>query len=391
MKYKFFKLRRIIISLFVAIIVFSHNIVFANDDALVPVSETKEVLNGRHIVTRTFACELDDNTDMLDDSFELDGYRYVYTSVVKNIKENAVTKEITTDDEIIHTVDLSSKYKDSAKDEALDALPQTIEYNQDGYVGTLNLVASTISVAETGRTNYKGVSTQTRTYEYQYNDDSLVPNTITYDGNTYTSTGITWSEGSYAPDSPIPDSYIATVNYVRNYTYSAVDGYKATAYYTGNVTNTTKTVEYVVTYTGTSLMLISVIDFFGNIGSLLAKMLYILLLCGIIWVIIIIYKRYKKHKLMKEVEHIKLMQKYEECPDLIFSEPYNNEPNIVMGSVDTIYRENIDDDLYNELKALEERNSVHIDADAIINRINNDAVNMSNGRKNRYKNRVKRH
>lgn len=214
----------------------------------VPIEQTEQMIDGKQTLTKVF--EVDPSVDpatLQEDGLELNGYRYSLVSFTKETFDKEVTQTVSVEQQAA----LSSNDAAAAKAEAFTALPDTYDYDQDGYAGTLVRDSSTVTIAETGRSKQSGTSTKTKTYEFDYNDESLIPNTISVDGKTYTKRSVSWSEGGYGENSTIPSSYIARVTYSRGWTQSVVDGYTATATYTGDVTlKATTMVRYKAVYNG---------------------------------------------------------------------------------------------------------------------------------------------
>ena len=108
-------------------------------------------------------------------------------------------------------------------------------------------MVSSLSGRETGRSNHSGYNTVTKSYTFDYNDDSLVPTS----NNGYALSSISWSEGEYMDDSGIPENYVATATYRKGYSYSTVDGWEYTMSYVGDVTfKREDTIKYTLVYTG---------------------------------------------------------------------------------------------------------------------------------------------
>lgn len=217
----------------------------------VPVSQTEANINGRQVLTKVFEVSPDVDPESLKESgIVIGGYEYTLSSFTKETATKEATKSVTSE----QTITLKSSNKNDAYVEALKELPQTIEYTEDGYAGEISLVASSVEVAETGRSSHKASDVQTKKYTLSYNDDSLVPATISVNGKTYTRTSLSWADGAYGPDGVMPENYIATAKYARSWSYESVDGYKATATYAGDVQMSNATmVRYTVEYTGTPI------------------------------------------------------------------------------------------------------------------------------------------
>ena len=214
----------------------------------VPVSQTEANINGRQVLTKVFEVSPDTDPESLKEyGLVIGGYEYTLSSFTKE----TVTKEDSKSVSKEQTIALKSSNKNDAYLEALKGFSQTIHFDEEGYTGELNLVAATIEVSETGRSTQKASDVKTKTYTFAYNDDSLVPSSINVGGKTYNRMSISWADGAYGPDGVMPENYVATAKYGRSWTYSSVDGYQATATYTGNVSlNDSTLVKYTVEYIG---------------------------------------------------------------------------------------------------------------------------------------------
>ena len=217
----------------------------------VPVSQTEANINGRQMLTKVFEVGPETDPESLKEyGLVIGGYEYTLSSFTKE----TTTKEDSTSVSKEQTIALKSSNKNDAYLEALKSFSQTIRFDEEGYTGELNLVAATIEVSETGRSTQKASDVQTKKYTFDYNDDSLVPATITVGGKTYSRTSVSWADGAYGPDGVMPENYVATAKYSRSWTYSSVDGYQATATYTGSVNLSDATmVRYTVEYIGSPI------------------------------------------------------------------------------------------------------------------------------------------
>lgn len=231
----------------------------------VPVSQTENDINGRHILTKIF--EVNPGTDpetLKEDGMEVGGYRYELISITKETDNFEDTQTVS----VPQSLALSAKSSDAAYREAVANFAPSIEYDQDGYIGELYLDNSSIEVSETGRQSHKGSDGITKTYTMAYNDDSQIPSTVTQNGKTYSRSSISWSDGEYGADGVMPENYVATVRYTRSYTYSTVDGYQATANYAGEVMyKNASIIRYKVEYLGTPIGAGAQVIGAGTVGS----------------------------------------------------------------------------------------------------------------------------
>ena len=215
----------------------------------VPVSQTEQVVNGQQTLVKVFEVSPDfDPQQLVEEGLQQNGYNYIMTSIVKDVVSEEDSQDVTQEQAIV----IENSDEDEARIEALKTMPPFIEYEKDGYKGKLFPMPNTLELTEAGRSSHSGSQKTTRSYTYEYNDDSLIPQTVTEGGKTYTKSSVTWAEGSYMDGSAIPENYVANVTYTRNYSYSTVDGYNATMIYSGTVEKEDDTmVRYTVTYLGT--------------------------------------------------------------------------------------------------------------------------------------------
>lgn len=212
---------------------------------MVPIAQTNESSSTTHKITKVFEVTPDFDPTPFTEDFEYDGLIYHMESIVKASSAAEKSKDVHEE----HSVIVSASKEDTARADAIKLLPSYIPYEKDGYSGILYPVLSTMTLAETGRTNRSGSSTTTKQYTLEYNDDDLVPATVSENGQNYTMQSVTWADGQTDEDG-IPENYVATATYTRRYSYSVVDGYEATMLYAGTVKNPNETIQYTVTYLG---------------------------------------------------------------------------------------------------------------------------------------------
>lgn len=211
----------------------------------VPVSQSEHEIDGKQTLVKVYevAPSVDPNS-LIEADFEQNGFIYHMTSIVKDAIMVEDEVEVTQECEV--TVSVSNE--DQAKAKAFDNMPPYIEYDQDGYKGKLYPVPNSLEGRMTGQTPHSERKTITKTYSFDYNDDSLVPKT----SGSYTLSSIKWSDGSYLSDTSIPSSYTATATYSKTSNYTTVDGWSFTMSYTGNVEYASEdTIRYTLTYIGT--------------------------------------------------------------------------------------------------------------------------------------------
>ena len=211
----------------------------------VPVSQTEHEIDGKQTLVKVYEVSPSvDPNSLIEEDFEQNGFIYHMTSIVKDSIMVEDEVEVTQEYEV--TVSISDG--DKAKAKAFDSMPPYIEYDQDGYKGKLYPVPNSMEGTMTGQTPHSERKTITKTYSFDYNDDSLVPTSA--DG--YSLSSISWADGAYLDDSSIPSSYTATATYSKTSRYTTVDGWSFVMSYTGNVEYASEdTIRYTLTYIGT--------------------------------------------------------------------------------------------------------------------------------------------
>jgi len=211
----------------------------------VPVSQTEHEIDGKQTLVKVYEVppSVDPNS-LIEADFEQNGFIYHMTSIVKDAIMMEDEVEVTQEYEV--TVPISSE--DKAKARAFENMPPYIEYDQDGYKGKLYPVPDSLEGNMAGQTSHSERKTITKTYSFDYNDDSLVPKS----SGSYSLSSISWSDGAYLDDSSIPSNYIATATYSKMSYSTTVDGWSFTLSYTGNVEYASEDIiRYTLTYIGT--------------------------------------------------------------------------------------------------------------------------------------------
>ncbi len=213
----------------------------------VPETETIQNLNGVQQCIRVYTVPGDADPEALaGEDFTYEGYIYSYSSMTKKDNwleaEKAFSREMSFETE---KGDLGS---------VLAALPVSIEFDEDGFKGTLYLDHSTIETKASGYKTSSYKVSDTREFEnLESNDMSYVPMAVTKDGKTLGLTGIQWDVQATAlvDDVLVPAMYKATAYYSGSASCSKATGYVTTAQYVGNAAKKAlDSVTYTVTYTG---------------------------------------------------------------------------------------------------------------------------------------------
>ena len=216
--------------------------------AYVPEDVVSENRDGRQLIIKTYTLPPDaDPSELIEEPFELEGYTYHH---LETVKEEQAFKDSKAQAEV---VTLETNTDDLAK--ILEQLAPTMEYNKDGYSGTLTLDHTTIQTEAAGYTTKYYTITDTKQFPgLSRNDPSCVPTTTVKNGSTLTLSDISWTVTGtgLADDTLVPTSYTATATYTATGSRSVATGYVTTASYTGEViAEGIRSIAYTVTYLGT--------------------------------------------------------------------------------------------------------------------------------------------
>ena len=182
---------------------------------------------------------MDPNT-LIKDGFELRGYFFELNSIIKEDCDAAQEK------------DVSMEYTTSASSgelsENLGKLPETMEYNEDGWHGTLYPVLSSVNISVADRATRSKTNTTTQTFNLgEFNDPSAIP--ATYNGMNRVSYEI--NPSGYIDGSSIPSGYTATATYSSKSYYTVATAWTMTATYSGTAIYDDLTkFRYTITYKG---------------------------------------------------------------------------------------------------------------------------------------------
>lgn len=246
--------------------------------AYIPEDVITENRDGRQLIIKTFQLgPTDDPTALVEEPFELEGYRYEH---LETVKEEQPFKDTQQHAETV-TVDTDS----NSLEKILAQLAPTMEYSKDGYSGILTLDHTTIQTEAAGYTTQYYTITDTKQFTgLDRNDPSYVPTTSVKNGYTLKLSDLSWSVTgtSLADDTLVPTSYTATATYSTTASRSVATGYVTTAKYTGEITaEGISSIEYTVTYLGTPLE----VDSSLNISWLVIPGAALLLLAAVIGII----------------------------------------------------------------------------------------------------------
>lgn len=213
----------------------------------VPTNTVVQNLNGSQQVVKTYTVspEVDAQT-LIEEPFQLEGYRYTYADIVK--EENRVSERQT------HTEAVTVETAKKNLDVILEQLAPIMEYDDGTWAGTLALDHTSINTQAAGYTTGSSTVTATKTIgPLDRNDMSYVPATTVKNGVTLNLSNVEWQVigADVVGDMTAPCSYQAVATYSGKSYYKAATGYVTTANYVGEVTHEgVESVTYQVTYLG---------------------------------------------------------------------------------------------------------------------------------------------
>ena len=230
----------------------------------VPTDTVVQNLNGSQQVIKTFTIPADqDPQSLIEQPFELEGYLYSFTNIVKT--ENAVEESRP------HTEIITVETGKNDLVLILQQLKPTVEYDDGVFRGTLALDHTTINTEASGYVPKSYTVSEVKTIgQLDRNDMSYVPSTTVKNGRTLTLANVEWqvTGTDLVGEALVPSSYQAVATYSAKATYQAATGYVTTAEYTGEVTHEgVESITYVLTYLGTK---VGVAHVLSNVGGFFA-------------------------------------------------------------------------------------------------------------------------
>lgn len=214
----------------------------------VPISQTEAEINGEQTLTQVY--EVSANTPpetLIKDDFEQNGFSYELISITKDEGTERPEKEVTD----VVEISLSATKEAAAREEAIQCMLASIEYDQDGFKGTLYVIPNTLELAPINERTVKGTQSVTRTYTNEYNDDTIIPHSVNEGGQTWSYASHNWTELPDPEGGSVPVGYQATVTYQRGTSSRKNDGYMAYVEYSGFVSyGEPDTVKYTLVYRG---------------------------------------------------------------------------------------------------------------------------------------------
>lgn len=220
------------------------SILSLNAFAAIPNEQTIEEKDGYMYMTKVFELDPSASPDQLEEEpFELLGYRYSLFSITKDENEFHDSKEYS---EIVF---LETSTKDMEK--ILGELQPSIQYDENGYSGSLRLNHTSISTEASGHSSrYYSVNDTKTINNLERNDPSLIPKSTDKNGVNLALGNVQWSVESVDEDGE-PLSYTAVAAYSGGYTGQVANGYVTTAEYSGTIyKGGIASITYIVTYVG---------------------------------------------------------------------------------------------------------------------------------------------
>ena len=219
----------------------------------VPTATIVRNLNGVQEYIKIYTVSPETNAaDLIEPSFEYNGYTYNYTEIVKAEDTYSNTKS--------HTETVVVETEKNDLDSVLAALEPSIEYDDGVWHGVLNLDHASIKTEATSQESRSYTITEVKRIDnLSSNDMSLVPSATVKDGVTLQLKNVDWQVQStdLVDDILVPASYVAVATYSGTGWYSSAAGYISTAEYVGNVTSEgIGSITYTITYTGTPTSLV---------------------------------------------------------------------------------------------------------------------------------------
>ncbi len=200
-----------------------------------PVSVQTAEEGGVRLLVKTFLVPPDtDPQTLVEGNLTRRGVAYEATDILRQEQSGKVEKET-----VSQAVTLESE-TDKMED-ILPLLKSTMDYQKDGFSGTLVLDKSSVKAKETGTSSYSYQLKETKEYTgLDRNDPYYIPKTTEKNGVTLKLADVKWTPmASGAENSEVPSLFRATALYTGTAWGSKADGYTVTAEYTGEVSRIT--------------------------------------------------------------------------------------------------------------------------------------------------------
>jgi len=213
----------------------------------VPTSTVTQNLNGSQQVIKTYSVSPEtDPQKLIEEPFELEGYLYTFTDIVKEENHAEEIKRQT------ETVTVETTKNDLS--DILEKLSPTLSYDDGTFKGTLALDHTSIHTEAAGYASRSSTLSETKVIgPVDRNDMSYVPVTTVKKGITLSLANVDWQVigTDLVGETLAPSSYQAVATYTGKSYYSAATGYITTAEYVGEITrDDVESVIYTLTYLG---------------------------------------------------------------------------------------------------------------------------------------------
>ena len=214
----------------------------------VPISQTEAEINGEQTLTQIYEVSIDTQPEtLIKEDFEQNGFSYELISITKDEGTERLEKEVTD----VVEIPLKETREAAAREEAIQSMQASIEYERDGYKGTLYVNPSTLELAPVNERTIKGTRSIQKSYTNEYNDDGIIPQSVSEGGYTWSYATHSWTELPDPEGGSVPVGYQATVTYQRGTSSRKNDGYTASVEYSGVVSyGVADTVRYTLVYRG---------------------------------------------------------------------------------------------------------------------------------------------
>ena len=211
-------------------------------------TESKSEING-DILKRNFYVESNDeinfktfiNSDSNKTYQDEEGNTYTFQNVTST-ESDKNTKEVT-DTKTLNNLNTNNQQS------ILNQAGNTLNYNKDGYIGTLNYSNMDIEEVDTG-TYERLLSLNIPFSGYSKNDLNNISKNITRNGRNWTLINVDWTPDSVqdVDGSQVPVTYSGTMHYQTVGVFSNPKQYNVTITYTGTVNKENPDYIYTATY-----------------------------------------------------------------------------------------------------------------------------------------------
>ena len=207
---------------------------------------------------------------LIEQPFELEGYLYSFTDIVKT--ENAVEESKP------HTEVITVETDKNDLALILQQLKPTVEFDDGTFKGTLALDHTSLNTEASGYAAKSYTVSEVKTIgRLDRNDMSYVPSATVKNGRTLSLADVEWqvTGTDLVGETLVPSSYQAVATYSARVPYQAATGYITTAEYTGEIAHEgVESITYVLTYLGTKVGIAHVLS---NVGSFFAANWFVLI------------------------------------------------------------------------------------------------------------------